>query len=298
MGSPCEIHLWCDGRPGELRALQAALAEIARLEAKYSRYRPDSLLSRINAAAGETAIELDAETAGLLQFAQRGFEQSGGLFDPSAGVLREVWNFASGRPPDPRDVARVLPRIGWQRVEWSAESIFLPAGMELDFGGFVKEYAADAAAATLRAHGLQHGLVNLGGDISLVGPHPDGSAWQLGVRDPRNPAVALAKLPLTHGAMSSSGDYERYLMHQGRRYCHILNPLTGWPVQGLAGVSVVAPQCLIAGALTTVAMLLPPDQALAWLDDTQLPYLCITRDGGQIRGRYGTAAACPAHPAS
>ncbi len=292
MGSPCEIRLQAEPALAQV-ACAAAVAEITRLEHKYSRYREDSLLSRINAAAGGPVQRLDQETAALLDFAAQAHAQSDGLFDPSSGLLRRIWDFRAGRVPTAAELAEILPRIGWSRLSWRSPELSLPAGMELDFGGFVKEYAADAAVAALRAAGVAHGLVNLGGDISLVGPQQDGSPWQLGVRHPRRPDTAVAQLPLCHGALSSSGDYERYFVRDGRRYCHILNPKTGLPAEGFASVSVVAEQCLVAGAMSTVAMLMSPETATDWLRQTGLPFLCIDAQGRQLQG-----GPDPAHPAS
>lgn len=278
MGSPCEIRAYPERDVPAMPVLQQAKAEVERLEARYSRYREDSALSRINAAGG-SPLRVDDETAGLLSFAEQAWKQSDGLFDPTAGVLREVWDFAQARLPQSAALEAVLPRIGWDRLDWQPPYLRLPAGMQLDFGGFVKEYAADAAMAVMRRGGLGHGLVNLGGDISVLGPHPDGRPWQLGVRHPRKPDQPIAQLALGQGGLASSGDYERYCLIEGQRYCHILHPRTGWPVQGLAAVSVVAPQCLLAGVAATVAMLKSPGQAREWLEQLDLPFLAVTRHG-------------------
>jgi thiamine biosynthesis lipoprotein len=162
--------------------------------------------------------------------------------------------------------------------------------MEIDFGGYVKEYAADRVAALCRELGARHGLVDLGGDIALVGPHPDGSPWRVGIRHPRIPGVALGWIPLASGAIASSGDYERFMVVDGRRYGHILDPRTGWPVQGLVCVSVVAPHCVVAGATTTIAMLQSPERGRTWLAETGLPHLCVD---SQMKP-HGTLAASPA----
>src|SRR5690606_26088574 len=111
--------------------------------------------------------------------------------------------------------------------------------------------------------GIRHGLVDLAGDIRVIGPHPDGAPWQIGVQHPRA-AGAIATVPLTHGAIASSGDYERGFERDGRRYSHILDPRSGWPVQGLVAVSVLAEQCLIAGTATTCALLLGADEGPPW----------------------------------
>lgn len=279
MGSPCELRLYAKDAAQAQRGFDAARAVIERLEARYSRYRDDSLTSRINAAAGGAAIEVDAETAGLLDYAARAHAQSDGLFDLTSGVLRRAWDFRSGRLPMQAELDALLPLVGWEHVEWQRPWLRLPrAGMELDFGGLVKEYAADAAAQACRNAGLAHGLVELGGDISLVGPHPDGAPWRIGVRDPHAPQQALAMIDLHEGAIASSGDYERGMTVNGVRYGHLLHPRSGWPVRALAAVSVAAPQCLVAGTASTVAMLKQSDGA-SWLEQLELPHLGVTADG-------------------
>jgi thiamine biosynthesis lipoprotein len=280
MGSPCELRLYADDPSRAAGAAGAAEAEVRRLEARYSRYRDDSETTRINRSAGSGAgVEVDGETAALLDYAQTAWEQSEGLFDISSGVLRRAWDFSAARLPGQAELDALLPRVGWQHLRWLRPRLHLAAGMELDFGGYVKEYAADCAAGACRAAGIHHGFVDLGGDIAVIGPHPDGMPWQVGVRNPRDPAQAIATVELASGAIASSGDYERFFEHDGRRYCHILNPLTGWPAQGLRGVSVVAPQCLVAGTASTVAMLKGPEAGPRWLDSLGLAYLVVDAGG-------------------
>lgn len=262
MASPCEIRLSGISRVDAEDHANRAIAEVRRIESKYSRYRSDSVLSQINAAAGraDATIGVDDETAHLFNFAANLFAMSDGLFDCTAGVLRRAWDFKSSRLPSQRNLDALLPLVGWQHVGWDGQHIALTrVGMELDFGGFGKEYAVDRAATLLEASGVRHGLINLGGDVRAIGPQLNGSAWQIGIRDPRAPATepdrCFASLPLIHGAIATSGDYERFVEVDGKRYCHILNPKTGWPVLHWRSVSVVGTVCVLAGALATIAML-------------------------------------------
>lgn len=236
------------------------LTEVHRLEALWSRYRPDSMVSRINQAGGQRT-EVDEETAGLLDYASAAWQSSGGKFDITSGVLRRAWRFEAGaEPPAAGTITALLPLIGWDQVSWQRPWLHLPAGMEIDLGGLGKEYAADRAATLIAAAGLS-GLINLGGDMVATGPLPgaDGSEqpWQIGIAAaPGGASPLAAQVPLYRGAIASSGDYERCLHHQGRRYGHILDPHTGWPVpDGPAAVSVLAPTCLLAGTLATLALL-------------------------------------------
>jgi thiamine biosynthesis lipoprotein len=289
MGSPCELRLYGDERADAIAA--AAQAEVVRLEAKYSRYREDSLATRINRSAGDArGIEVDGETARLLDYAATAWRESEGRFDVTSGILRRAWNFKAGRVPEQREIDALLPLIGWEKISWRAPRIALPlTGMEIDFGGYVKEYAADLAAAKCRELGAKHGLVDLGGDLAVVGPHPNGAPWRIGVRDPRAPERALAFVALHGGGLATSGDYERCIVENGTRYGHILDPRTGWPTRGLAAVTTAAPACLVAGTLTTSAML-RGERGGAWLDALGADALWVREDG-----RMGGSLAPRAH---
>ena len=280
MGGPCSIQLYAESENEAALHAKRAMDEVYRLEAKYSRYRDDSVISEINATSlngGE--IKVDDETAGILNYAATVWHESNGLFDVTSGVLRKVWDFKSGALPRQFNIDKILPLVGWDKLNWKNGLLAFPlAGIELDFGGIVKEYAADRAAAICLQLGIKHGLVELGGDIRTIGAHPGESPWMTGIRNPRIPEQAIATVPLQQGGLASSGDYERYMMVNGVRYSHLLNPHTGWPVKSLASVTVVAEQCLIAGSATTIAML-KGEQGLAWLESLGLPYLAIDQSG-------------------
>lgn len=280
MGSPCEIRLYAEFEQRAADIVAVARDEVSRLERAYSRYRDDSIVSRINATRPYEAVEVDDETAALLNYAQTAYTQSEGLFDITSGLLRAAWDFKSGRLPTEEAIAALLPRVGWHKMRWQAPFIsFTEPGMQLDLGGYVKEYAVDAVVRLCRARGATAGIVDLGGDIHVIGPHPDGSPWQVGIRHPRKPEAAIISATVQTGAIASSGDYERYMEVDGRRYCHILNPFTGWPVYGLAAVAVAAPLCLLAGTAATIAMLKGREAGPAWLEELGLPYFWVTEDG-------------------
>lgn len=275
----------CDARVAGLppreadRALAAAREEVLRIERAFSRYRADSIVSRINANAGGPWVECDAETLALLDYADALYRDSQGRFDATSGVLRRAWDWRAARLPDAAQVTRLLALVGWPGLQRDGTRVRLErAGMELDFGGFGKEYAADRAAAVLVSHGVRHGFVNLGGDLRAVGPRPDGSPWWIGIQDPRDAARTVASLPLAEGGLATSGDYERFIEVDGMRWHHILDARTGWPVRHWRSVSVRAPLAVAAGAFATIAMLMGPD-ARAWLDARAVSYLLVGPDG-------------------
>ncbi len=278
MASHCEVVLAGVDSAAEAEHLTTlAVQEVLRIEHKYSRYRPFSLLSRINAHNGP--VVCDEETLDLLDKAQLLHAHSTGLFDITCGVLRRAWDFKAARVPHADEIAALLPLIGMSGIEREGNQVRLRTpGMELDFGGFGKEYAADRAATLLAEAGVTHGYVNLAGDLRVIGPKPDGSPWTIGIRHPRDAARLLASIPVSAGALATSGDYERYFEQNGRRYCHVLNPRTGQPAAYWQSVSVLAPSTLIAGAFTTIAMLLE-EQALPFLRSTGLSFLAVDHSG-------------------
>ncbi len=226
MASQCQVTLAGISREEALSLAGQAEAEVRRIERKYSRYREDSVVADINRMAGVSAVTCDEETLTLLDNAALLYAHSEGLFDITSGVLRRARQFDSRVPPSTEALHAVLPLIGWHKVQREGTQVMLPeAGMEIDFGGFGKEYATDRAAALLRRAGVRSGHVNLGGDLHVLGPKPDGSPWMIGIRHPRQGTHPLATIPLSEGALATSGDYERYFIHEGTRYCHILNRL-------------------------------------------------------------------------
>ncbi len=282
LGTVCGLQF--DGcSPAQAALWQAmAEAEVERIERKYSRYLDASELSRINrSGAGGGTVAVDDETAGLLDFAFACYDRSGGLFDVSSGGLRRAWTFAGGGPPDPAAVAAILPRVGLDKIRWARPVLhFTVPGMELDFGGIGKEYAVDRVAEILAEAGAGHALVDLGGDMRATGPRADGHPWRIGIRDPFADGAILGAAPLAAGALATSGDYERCIRVDGRRYGHILNPKTGWPVSGMTSVTVLADQCMLAGALCTIAVLMEGDAA-DWLSRRGQPHLWVNDCGGR-----------------
>jgi thiamine biosynthesis lipoprotein len=279
MACDCEVHLAVPDEAQARTLAQPAIDEVLRIEARYSRYRADSIVSRINAAAGAAPVAVDPETEALLRYADTLHASSDGLFDITSGILRRAWNFREARLPAPDELQLLLGLVGWDKVQLHGGTIHLEqAGMELDFGGFGKEYAADRAAAILQAAGVQHGYVNLGGDIRILGPHPDGTPWHIAIQNPRDAGATVASMPVTQGALATSGDYERFFELDGRRYCHVLNPRTGMPVDVWRSISVLAPTATAAGSYATIAML-KEKAGLAFLRESGLAFLAIDSDG-------------------
>ena len=279
MASACELVVATDDEQQAQQLARSVVAEVKRVEKKYSRYSSDSIVSRINAAAGQQPVDCDDETWALLGYADTLYQTSGELFDITSGVLRRAWNFRSPKVPPEAELAKLRALIGWSLVEREQGRVRLPLqGMEIDFGGFGKEYAADRAGAMLSEMGARHGYVNLAGDMRVFGPKPDGQPWMIGIQDPRHKGKILATIPITRGGLATSGDYERFFEIDGQRYCHVLDPKSGHPVTHWRTVSVVAPLAVVAGNCSTIAML-KQSEGLQFLEASGMDYLAVDHLG-------------------
>ena len=287
MGGPASLTI--RHKPNDRQAAEVAChevrSELGELEAKYSRYNPESLLSQINRSAGsDIPVEIDQETRGLLQFCQQLYTQSDGLFDPTAGALNAIWNLQEGRIVSPERLPGTLDAVGWQHVQLSETDVHLShANTRLDLGGIVKEFAVDMSVQTLRAAGFPNHIVELAGDVYAGGTSNNEQPWRIGISDPSDPETSIRTLELTDAALASSGSYQRFFTHEGKTYSHFLNPRTGRPVEGAISASVVAENTLIAGAVATVACLHGADGAEAWLTKSGLPWLLID-ESGRLQG--------------
>ena len=257
MGSPCEVLCGTDDEFLANDLLDHIAGEAWRIEDKFSRYLPDNTVDKINRSNGEV-VEVDEETANLLDFAASLHEMSDGRFDITSGALRKAWTFdGSDKIPDDSRVRSILETIGWVKVSWQRPTLALQAGMQIDFGGIGKEYAVDKAASLVNEKSGAPMLLNFGGDIVATGPPDNTNGWQVGVEAlDTSTRKADRVIRLSQGALATSGDARRFLLKDGVRYGHILDPTTGWPVTDAPrSITVAADTCTQAGMLATLAML-------------------------------------------
>lgn len=271
MASPCEVIIETPDKAEAERVINAVAAEAWRIEQKFSRYRDDNITFQINHADGDV-IEVDDETARLLDFANQLYQISGGMFDVTSGVLRKAWHFdQSDNIPAQQQIDVLLPIIGWDKVGWDKPKLKLAANMEIDLGGIGKEYAVDRCALLARELSDASILINFGGDLTITQARKDGNDWTIG-RLSSDASAPVGVIKLKRGALATSGDAHRYLEKDGKRYCHVLNPKTGWPVEDPPHtVSVAAPTCVEAGMLSTLA-LLQGSKAEEFLKAQEVPY--------------------------
>jgi thiamine biosynthesis lipoprotein len=255
MASPCNVLMEVADESLAQEILNAVANEAWRIEDKFSRYKKDNSLFQINHSNGD-AVAIDEETSRLLDFANELFEISEGLFDITSGVLRQCWKFdGSSHVPAKKQVKKIVKNIGWQKVIREEAGVTLAEGMEIDLGGLGKEYAVDRCVQIARLKTRQSVLVNFGGDLAMTVARKDNAFWSVG-RLITGSDEACGLFQLYSGAIATSGYANRYLLKDGKRYSHILNPKTGWSViDAPHTVSVAAPTCIEAGMMSTLAML-------------------------------------------
>lgn len=263
MGTVAEVAIPTRNEAWAQRAIEAAFAELRRVDATMSRFRPESDVARLDAAAGEwTAVSHD--TGVVLRQALAWARRSDGAFDPCLGGVTRLWD-AAGRtaPPAPEEIGDYAEAGLWRTLEVEAGAETARARLSsplasVDLGGIAKGFAVDAAAAALRDFGVGDGLVNVGGDLVALGADPAGDPWLVGVRDPSDPERLATRLEVADGAVATSGDYLRFFQHGGRRYHHLLDPSSGSPRRtAIRSLTVRADRCLDADAAATALYCAP-----------------------------------------
>lgn len=274
MASPCELLIDIQDKALGERLLNEAYLETKRIESKYSRYISGNLMHCINNSQGN-AVAIDTETFQLLRFADNCFTLSDGMFDITSGILRKAWQFnGSDKLPTLRQVKALLPHLGWEHINFDAHNITVPVNHELDFGGFGKEYAVNKVAQIMSRELPKHSvLVNFGGDIQVTRPRNESPYWQVGIENPTsNKTTGIVNI--AQGGLATSGDANRFLLKNGIRYSHILDPKTGYPVADAPrSVTVASDHCIQAGLMATLS-LLQGKNAESFLESQSLVYWC------------------------
>ncbi len=256
-------------------AFDAAIAEIKRIEALMTTWR-DSEVSRINAAAGRSAVKVSDETFDVIKEAVHASEISDGTFDITFHTLHGLWKFDEDldpHPPAEKDIKARLPFVGFRNIKLDASARTVMLAQEktqIGLGGIAKGYAVDMAARVLERAGLTSFFVQAGGDLLARGRKPDGTEWQAGVRDPRGAeGKYFAILPLTDHAFSTAGDYERAYVVSGKRYHHIIDPRTGQPAMACRSVTIWAPTALLADEIDDAVFILGPERGMSLVESLE-----------------------------
>lgn len=270
MSTVCRVHFH-GAAPAVARDFQNSVVEwVAAFEAKYSRFIPDSLIGRINAAAGEHWMDLDDETERLFAFCHQLVFMTRGAFDPTALPLIKLWNWKQQPPVILSDEAIVAAHelVGWNKIQRRPSGVFLPRrGMCLDLGGIGKEYAVDCVVKMALERGIPNVLVDFGRDVRVFGHPPDRQHWRIGLEDGQRPGQCWVGVNVTDHAVATSSDVVRHFKVNGRSFGHIIDPRTGYPVDnGCRTVSVIAPSCTVAGVLSTTAFIVGPQEGMRLIE--------------------------------
>ena len=272
MGTSFEIYLYAPNRERASELFEEVFDEIERVEAALSNYRSSSELSRINRSAADAPVITDPEVFALLARALDYSQRTDGAFDITVGKLMKAWGFfrGAGRYPSNEELAHAREQTGWQnvRLDNRARSVyFLKRGIELDLGGIGKGYALDRVAALLREAGVKSALISSGSSsIYAIGAPPGKAGWPVRVPDPMDRTATVSTVLLKDQSLSTSGSYEKFFRLNGRTYCHIMDPRTGRPVEGMLQTTVIAPDATDSDALSTAVFVLGPQQSARLLD--------------------------------
>lgn len=275
MGSELRLSAWTDDEAAAVSAFEAVFDEFDRLDAAMSVWKEGSEVARLNAAAGRYPVPVSAEVRGVLQSAKQAGDWTGGKFDVTFAALSDLWRFdhdQDNRIPAAADIAARLPLIDYASlaIDDAAGTVLLPrTGMRVHLGGIGKGFAVDRAVRLLRSRGLANFTIQSGGDMYVAGRRGD-RPWRVGIHDPRGPEGSVfATLSVTDAAISTSGDYERFFIRNGRRYHHIIDPDTGQPAALTRSVTIVATRALFADALSTGVFVAGPQEGMKLLERLQ-----------------------------
>ena len=274
------ISLKIFGTAADAEAARGALLD---MESRWTVASPGSELSRVNSAVGKEE-RVSEDTARLIAQAAMWHGVTGGLFDATVCPLVRAWGFGTGelRVPDDEEIARLLGCLGSDRIRVEGDKVTVPEGVTLDAGGIAKGFAGDELCRMLRERGVESALLNLGGNVQLLGTKPDGSPWQIGVRAPDGSGRILGTVSASDACVITSGAYERYLTDEtGKRYGHILDPRTGKPAQtDLLSVTVAAQQGTMGDALSTALFVMGREGAVRfWRENGGFDMLLVTAEG-------------------
>ena len=270
MGSFFEVTAYGE-REVCAKGVIAAFMEIARVERLLSIYRPKSDLTRINAVRKKGMLSIDPELFEVLSKSIGYAEKSGGAFDPTAAALVRLWGFGPGEgrstPPRKEEIVSLLDQVGFRHVRLASGRIErMKEGIEINLGGIGKGYAIDRAIEKLRELGVTRAMISSGSTIYALEAPPDKEGWRVDIQHPRREEGRIGTVYLRNQAISTSGDYERYFIFEGRRFSHLIDPRTGYPVEGVASASVIAPTAMEADALSTAAFILGEKQGRSFLN--------------------------------
>jgi len=293
MGTRVSVDLWLEDEQRGRELVGDVLAEYRRIDEEMSTYKESSELSLVNRDASRAPVAVSRELLDLVRRALELSRTSGGAFDITYESVGYMYDFRAHRRPSPTDIEAHLSAIDYRLVdldEGAGTIAFAREGVRINLGGIAKGYAVERGAAMLRAAGVEHAMLNAGGDTRVLGDRL-GRPWMVGIRHPRIEGEIVTRLPLQDEAISTSGDYERFFEEDGRRYHHIINPLTGEPTQGVLSATVIGPDATMTDGLSTTVFVLGPVEGLALIERVADYEAILVDASGKLSYSTGLAAA-------
>jgi thiamine biosynthesis lipoprotein len=291
MGTRVAVELWSEDAALAGRAMDEVIAEMRRTDELMSTYKPESQLSQVNAHAHERPVQVDADIIAVVERALAMSKLSGGAFDITYASVGYLYDYRAHQRPTDREIAAALPGVDYRQVQVDREARtirFLRTGVRIDLGGIAKGYAVDRSIEHLRNLGIEHAMVNAGGDTRLLGDRR-GKPWVVGIRDPRSEGRVVTRLPLEEEAISTSGDYERYFEEDGVRYHHILVPGTGKSARGVRSATVIGADATLTDALSTTVFVLGVERGMRLIAGLKGVEAVVVDDQGRIYYSDGLA---------
>ena len=287
MGSRFDITIVANDSLSAEHSIDLVIAEVARIENLISDWKADSQISQVNKNAGIAPVRVDPEAFALTERALHLSRITNGAFDISFAAMDRIWKFDGSMTemPSPEMVKKSVEKVGYQYIvlDRAKSTIFLTRkGMKIGFGALGEGYATDRCRDMMLARGIKAGIVNGSGDMSTWGKQPDGSNWAIGITNPLQNDTVFAVLPIRQSAVVTSGSYEKFVVFNGKRYAHIINPGTGYPATGVSSVTVFGPSAETANGFSTSLMVLGKEAGLKLIRKfPSYSYILIT-DEGQI----------------
>jgi len=284
MGTRVAVQLWATDPGLATHAIDAVMADMHRTDELMSTYKPESQLSQVNAHAYDGPVKVDADIIDVVWRSLEYSRLSDGVFDVTYASVGYLYDYRASVHPTDAEIAAALPSIDYRQLQVDREACtirFLRPGMRIDLGGFAKGWAVDRGVEILRALGIEHAMVNAGGDTRLLGDRR-GKPWIVGIRDPRRDGVVVTRIPLVDEAISTSGDYERYFEHEGVRHHHILVPGTGKSPSAVRSVTVIGPTATRTDGLTKPVFILGVERGMEFVRRVGGVEAVIVDDQGRI----------------
>ena len=287
MGCVFDITVVANNKKNADEYINLAIDEIKRIERLISSWDPNSQTSLINRHAGIAPVKVDNELYELIQRSTKLSMLTNGAFDISYASMDRIWKFDGSvtKLPSKEVVTASVAKVGFKNIVFDTQNqtVYLKKkGMRIGFGAIGKGYAADKAKSVLEANGVKGGIINASGDLCAWGTQPNGKPWKIGVTNPLNKNKIFSWFDLTNKAVVTSGNYEKFLMIEGQRYAHIINPKTGYPSTGILSVSVFAPKAELADALATSIFVQGVDVGIDMVNQLAGIECIIVDDQGQV----------------